>query len=100
MGLMLSGCLVEDTMPGSPSFSSGRINKGDVITEVHTHTHTHTRDAQNVLGEPQFAEILSHGTVSPRHHRRGCDLSAFLNTIHRDSDPTVTCTLPRWTLSP
>lgn len=34
VGLMLSGCVVEDTMPGSPAFSSGQIGKGDVITEV------------------------------------------------------------------
>jgi hypothetical protein len=34
VGLMLSGCSVDDTLPGSPSFACGMIKKGDYITEV------------------------------------------------------------------
>lgn len=34
VGLMLSGCVISDTMPGSPSFACGQIKMGDVITEV------------------------------------------------------------------
>jgi hypothetical protein len=34
VGLMLSGCTVDDTLPGSPSFACGTIKKGDYITEV------------------------------------------------------------------
>jgi C-terminal processing protease CtpA/Prc len=34
VGLMLSGCTIEDTMPGSPSFLNGQIKGGDVIELV------------------------------------------------------------------
>ncbi len=34
IGLMLNGCTIEDTMPGSPSFLCGKIKPGDEIKEV------------------------------------------------------------------
>ena len=34
IGLMLTGCAIDDTMPGSPSFLCGKIKPGDVILEV------------------------------------------------------------------
>ena len=34
VGLMLSGCTVDDTMPGSPSFLCGQIKGGDVVEIV------------------------------------------------------------------
>ena len=34
VGLMLNGCTIDDTMPGSPSFLSGQFKSGDVIETV------------------------------------------------------------------
>ncbi|KAJ1478954.1 hypothetical protein T484DRAFT_1816089 [Baffinella frigidus] len=34
VGLMLNGCVVTDTMPGSPSFLSGELKAGDEIIQV------------------------------------------------------------------
>lgn len=34
VGLMLNGCTIEDTMPGSPSFLGGQIKGGDVVEIV------------------------------------------------------------------
>ena len=34
VGLMLNGCTIDDTMPGSPSFLSGQIKGGDVVETV------------------------------------------------------------------
>jgi len=34
VGLMLNGCTIDDTMPGSPSFLCGQIKGGDVVETV------------------------------------------------------------------